>query len=80
MGRVPTQKLELLKRLFTDKAMSPGQAATEVGVTYATAKRYYDQWADDIKESLESKLLPNLEASVRQTKKTRSVKVSRRRR
>jgi hypothetical protein len=33
------------------------------GIAYATAKRYYDLWADEIKLSL-SKLLPSLEPSM----------------
>jgi hypothetical protein len=49
--------------------MQPGQAAQAVGVTYATAKRYYDLWADEIKRSLEAKLLPSLEESVKRTRK-----------
>ena len=66
MARLSTDKLNALKRAFIEQAMSPGQAAQAAGVTYATAKRWYDQWADEIKRSLESKLLPELEASVKQ--------------
>jgi hypothetical protein len=49
--------------------MQPTQAAHAAGVSYATAKRYYDLWADDIKRSLEAKLLPSLEESVKRTAK-----------
>ena len=62
MARLSTEKLQLLKKAFTQDALSPGQAAQAVGITYATAKRYYDRWADEIKRSLESRLLPSLEA------------------
>jgi hypothetical protein len=32
--------------------MTPGQAAQAADVTYATAKRWYDRWADEIKRKL----------------------------
>ena len=54
-----------------EKAMSPSQAAQAVGASAATAKRYYDLWGDEIKRSLESRLLPELEASVKRIGKTR---------
>ena len=66
-----TDKLQLLKKAFTEDAMSPGQAAHAAGVTYATAKRYYELWSDEIKRSLESRLLPKLEASVKRLAKKR---------
>jgi transposase len=71
MARLSTDKLQLLKKAFTEDAMSPGQAAEKVGVTYGTAKRWYDKWGDEIKRSLESKLLPELEASVKRVGKKR---------
>jgi hypothetical protein len=49
--------------------MQPGQAAQAAGITYATAKRYYDLWSDEIKRSLEAKLLPSLEEPVKRTRK-----------
>jgi len=61
--RPSAAKLHLLKKAFTEDAMTPGKAAQEVGVTYATAKRWYEMWADEIRRSLESKLLPSLEES-----------------
>jgi len=51
--------------------MQPTKAAQAMGVTYATAKRYYELWSEEIKRSLEAKLLPSLEASVRRTRKRR---------
>jgi hypothetical protein len=69
MARVSSDKLAALKKAFTIDAMQPGQAAQAVGVTYATAKRYYDLWADEIKRNLESKLLPSLVESVKQAKR-----------
>ena len=51
--------------------MQPTKAAQAMGVTYATAKRYYELWADEIKRSLEAKLLPSLEASVKGVTKNR---------
>ena len=56
MPPLPKQKLDALKRAFTEKAMSPGKAAQEAGVTYATAKRYYEKWSDVIQRSLEARL------------------------
>ena len=65
MARLPLEKLQLLKKAFTENAMVPGQAAEHVGVTYATAKRYYDLWGNEIKRALESRLLPSLQESVK---------------
>jgi len=75
---LPKEKIELLRKLFTQDAMSPGQAAEKAGVTYATANRYYTKWESDIKQSLERQLLPRIEESIRQQKrKGKSVKPSR---
>jgi hypothetical protein len=54
--------------------MSPGQAAQVAGVTYATAKRYYDLWGNEIKRSLEGRLLPELEASVKHVKRRKQAR------
>jgi hypothetical protein len=67
MPRIPTAKLELLKKAFIE--MSPGQAAERVGVTYASAKRYYDKWAPEIKQRLESRLIPEMQESIKQLAK-----------
>lgn len=75
MARLTAEKLQLLKKAFIEDAMQPGQAAETVGVTYATAKRWYDKWSDEIKAALEKRLLPSLEASVkREAKKHRQPK------
>jgi hypothetical protein len=71
MARLSSDKLAALKRAFTEDAMSPSQAAQATAVTYATAKRYYDQWADEIKRKLESRLLPSLEESVKRARRKR---------
>jgi hypothetical protein len=71
MARLSSDKLAALKRAFTEDGMSPSQAAQATGVTYATAKRYYDHWADEIKQTLESRLLPSLEESVKRARKKR---------
>ena len=65
LARLSPEKLASLKKAFTEDAMAPGQAADAIGVTYGTAKRWYDKWADEIKRSLESRLLPSLEESVK---------------
>jgi hypothetical protein len=49
MGRLSAEKLKALKKAYIESAMVPGQAAEKVGVTYATAKRYYDLWDNAIK-------------------------------
>ena len=66
MARLSAEKLQLLKKAFTENAMVPGQAAEQVGVTYATATRYYELWSNEIRQALESRLLPNLNESVKQ--------------
>jgi hypothetical protein len=71
VARLSSEKLAALKKAFTVDAMQPGQAAQAAGITYATAKRYYDLWSDEIKRSLESRLLPSLEESVKRTRKRR---------
>jgi hypothetical protein len=72
MARLSADKLNALKRAFIEDAMAPGQVAEAVGVTYATAKRWYDRWADEIKRNLEIRLMPELEASVKRVAKKRS--------
>ena len=74
MARLPAEKLHLLKKLFTEDAMTPGQAAHAVGVTYATAKRRYKKWGDEIRRNLERRLLPSLEESVKRMGKRRTAK------
>ena len=71
MARLSAEKLAALKRAFIEDAMQPSQAAEKVGVTYATAKRWYDRWGEEIKQSLESRLLPNLQESVKRVGKKR---------
>ena len=74
MARLSSDKLAALKKAFTEAAMQPVQAAQVAGTTYATAKRYYELWADDIKRSLENRLLPSLQESVKRVAKKRPVK------
>jgi hypothetical protein len=44
MPGLPKAKLDVLKQPFIGDAMGPGDAAKKAGVTYATAKRYYEKW------------------------------------
>jgi hypothetical protein len=74
MARLSANKFALLKKLFTEDAMTPGQAAQAVGVTYATAKRWYDNWPDEIRRSLESTLLPSQEQSVKRVGERRRLR------
>ena len=68
LARLTAEKLALLKKAFTQDGMAPRQAAQKVGVTYEPAKRWYDKWADEIRRSLESKLVPSMEESVKRWK------------
>jgi hypothetical protein len=72
MARVPKAKLELPKKAFTEDAMTPGQAAEKVGVTYATATRYYEKWSEEITRSLERKLVPSIEESIKKLARKRT--------
>jgi hypothetical protein len=42
MPRLSPSTISALKRAFTEDAMQPTEAAQAAGVSYATAKRYYD--------------------------------------
>lgn len=68
MATLPKATLAVLKRAFIEQAMSPGEAAKSVGITYATAKRYYEKWGSEIKAGLEQRLLPQLQESVKRNK------------
>jgi hypothetical protein len=72
MATLSKDKLLQLKNAFVEEAMLPGEAAAKVGTTYATAKRYYDKWAEEIAAGLERRLLPDLEASVKLRRKAGS--------
>lgn len=43
MAHLSPDKLRLLKKAFIEDTMQPGQAADTVGVTYVTAKGWYDK-------------------------------------
>ena len=74
MSRLSADKVALLKKAFTEDAMQPRQAAQSAGITYATAKRYYELWSEEIKRSLEAKLLPSLEASMKRVGKKKKAR------
>jgi hypothetical protein len=57
-----------------ENAMSPGQAAKEVGVTYAIAKRYYEKWAPEIQPRLEGRLVSDIQESIKRLRKKKSGK------
>jgi hypothetical protein len=71
MPGIPKAKLDLLKQAFIQDAMSPGDAAKKAGTTYATANRYYEKWADEIKTAREKQLLPQIEESLKKLNKRR---------
>ena len=71
MARLPRAKLDILKNAFIAEGKTPGQAAKDAGTSYATAKRYYDLWDDEIKKGLESALIPQLEQSLGRMKPAR---------
>jgi len=74
MARLSATKLAALRKAFLEDAMQPSQAAQASGVSYATAKRYYEASGDEIRRSLESRLLPSLEQSVKRLARKKSVK------
>jgi hypothetical protein len=65
MATLPKNKLDLLKRAFIEEGMSPGQAATKVGIAPATANRYYEKWDAEIREGRQKQLMPGLEKSIK---------------
>src|SRR5689334_13541269 len=65
MATLPKYKLDLLKRAFIEEGMSPGQAATKVGIAPATANRYYEKWDTEIREGRRKQLMPGLEKSIK---------------
>jgi len=65
MAALPKTKLDLLKRAFIEEGMSPGQAATKVGIAPATANRYYEKWDAEIREGRQKQLMPGLEKSIK---------------
>ena len=71
MAKLSKAKLDILKNAFVAEGKTPGQAAEAVGTSYATAKRYYELWDDEIKKGLESSLIPQLEQSVERLNPTR---------
>ena len=74
MATLSKDKLDKLKRAFIDDALSPTDAAKAAGTTYATAKRYYEKWGDEIKRERERLLMPQLEASLNRFGKDRKKK------
>lgn len=65
MATLPKNKLDLLKSAFIEEGMSPGQAATKVGIAPATANRYYEKWDAEIREGRQKQLMPGLEKSIK---------------
>ena len=64
MAKLSRAKLDILKNAFMAEGKTPGQAAKDAGTSYATAKRYYELWDEEIKKGLENALIPQLEQSV----------------
>jgi hypothetical protein len=65
MATLTKDKLDLLKRAFIEEGMSPGQAASKVGIAPATANRYYEKWDAEIREGRQEQLMPGLEKSIK---------------
>ena len=62
--KLPQEKLDLLRKAFIEEAMSPGTAAKRVGISGATANRYFEKWIDDITKAREQQLVPQLKRSI----------------
>ena len=67
MSRLSADKIICSKkRIPKSYAAQPSRASSR---QLCTAKRYYELWSAEIKRSLEAKLLPSLEESVKHTRK-----------
>jgi len=75
MAKLSKEKLDALKSAFIDDAMSPGDAAKKVGVSYGTAVRYYELWDKEIRKRREKQLVPQILESMKRLgkKKRKSV-------
>jgi hypothetical protein len=71
MPGLPKAKLDLLKQAFIADAMSPGDAAKKVDVTYPSANRYYEKWGEEIRKAREQQLIPQFEASIKKLGKVK---------
>ena len=71
MAMLSQEKRDLLKQAFIAEGMTPGEAAKKVGVTYATANRYYELWSDEIKRAMEQQLVPQMQQSIKRLGKRR---------
>lgn len=68
MSRLSADKIICSKK-HIPKAMQPSPAQPRKQSAAMPAKRYYELWSAEIKRSLEAKLLPSLEESVKHTRK-----------
>ena len=67
-----------LVRIFSGRAGSrppKGQAAQVGGCDLRDRKAYYEKWSDEIKRGLESKLVPNIEESIKRLGKKRKARL-----
>jgi len=62
--KLPQEKLDSLRRAFIEKSLSPGPAAKQVGVSTATASRYFEKWGDEIAKAREQQLVPQMKRSL----------------
>jgi hypothetical protein len=70
MAVLTRDKLDLLKRVFIEDAMSPGPAAKKVGIAYSTAKRYYEKWGNEIKSAREQQAITQFKESLKRISKS----------
>jgi len=70
MAVLPKAKLDLLKRVFIEDAMSPGPAAKKVGIAYSTANRYYEKWGNEIKSAREQLTMSQFKESLKRIRKS----------
>jgi len=65
MPVLPKAKLDLLKRVFIEEAMSPGPAARKVGIARSTANRYYEKWGREIQSGREQQTISQFKESLK---------------
>ena len=62
--RLSEEKLDQLRRVFVLESLSPGLAAKRVGISTATANRYFEKWGKEIAKAREQLVLPQLKQSL----------------
>jgi len=62
--RLSSEKLGQLRKAFIEESLGPGVAAKRVGISSATANRYFEKWGDEIEKAREQQLIPQMKQSL----------------